>query len=209
MKHRPYGIYERFFKRPLDVIISLLVLVLFFWLFAVVALLVRVKLGSPVVFRQDRPGRDEKIFWLMKFRTMTDARDPEGRLLPDEERLTSFGQLLRKLSLDELPEFVNILRGDMSLVGPRPLRVKYLTRYNKTQRRRHEVTPGLTGLAQANGRNGITWERKFELDVEYVDKITFAGDLKIILKTIAGVFKSGSSGENIDVETEFMGSGDP
>ena len=182
MKHRPYGIYERFFKRAFDIILSLLAVILFFWLFAIVALLVRVKLGKPVLFRQERPGKDEKIFMLYKFRTMTDKRDKDGQLLPDDMRLTKFGRLLRKSSLDELPEMFNILKGEMSFVGPRPLLVRYLPRYSAKQRRRHEVRPGLTGYAQVNGRNLLSWDEKFALDVEYVDTISFFMDL--ILRSI-------------------------
>ncbi len=207
-KHKPYGVYERVFKRPLDIICALLALSVFFWLYAVVAVLVKIKLGSPVLFKQSRPGKNEKVFRLYKFRTMTDEKDENGNLLSDEERLTKFGRFLRKTSLDELPEAINILKGDMSVVGPRPLLVEYLPRYNKKQKRRHEVRPGLTGYAQVNGRNTISWEEKFDLDVEYVDKITFAGDLKIIFKT---VFKSFFKQEGISSDTSatmevFMGS---
>lgn len=190
MKHRPYGIYERFFKRPLDVIISLLVLVLFFWLFAVVALLVRIKLGSPVLFTQDRPGKDEKIFKLYKFRTMTNQRDENGELLPDDVRLTRFGRILRSLSLDELPEVLNIIKGDMAIIGPRPLLVEYLPYYTEEERHRHDVRPGLTGWAQVNGRNAIgSWEERFGYDLEYVKHISFAMDLKVLFKTVGKVLK--------------------
>lgn len=207
-RHKPYGVYERVFKRPLDIICALLALSVFCWLYAVVAVLVRIKLGSPVIFKQARPGKDEKVFNLFKFRTMTDEKDENGNLLPDEIRLTKFGRLLRKTSLDELPEAINILKGDMSVVGPRPLLVEYLPRYNKKQKRRHEVRPGLTGNAQVNGRNAISWEEKFDLDIEYVDKITFAGDLKIVFRTI---FKSFFKQEGISSDTSatmevFMGS---
>ncbi len=170
------------------------------------AILVRVKLGSPVLFKQDRPGRNEKVFRLYKFRTMTDAKDADGNLLPDEERLPRFGQRLRATSLDELPELFNIIKGDMSIVGPRPLLVKYLPRYNEKQHRRHEVRPGFTGLAQVNGRNGISWEEKFDWDVKYVDNITFAGDLKIIIDTIGTVLKrEGISAEGSATMEEFKG----
>lgn len=205
-KHKPYGIYERFFKRALDVFCSLLAIVVFWWLFAIVAILVRVKLGSPVLFTQERPGKDEKIFKLYKFRTMTDARDENGNLLPDDVRLTKFGKLLRSTSLDELPEVFNILKGDMSIVGPRPLLVEYLSRYNKRQGRRHEVRPGFTGLAQVHGRNSITWEEKFDWDIKYLDHITFFGDCKIIFQTVITVLRRDgiSSGSSVTME-EFMG----
>lgn len=204
--HKPYGVYERFIKRPLDVICALLTIILLGWLFALIAVLVKTKLGSPVLFRQDRPGKNEKIFRLYKFRTMTDEKDSNGSLLPDDVRLTEFGRFLRKTSLDELPEIFNILRGDMSLVGPRPLLVKYLPRYSDSQRRRHEVRPGLTGLAQINGRNTCSWEEKFDYDLQYVDKITFAGDLKIVFTTIFKAFKQeGISSETSATMEEFKG----
>lgn len=208
-KHEPYGIYERFFKRALDIFCSLMAIVVFWWLFAIVAILVRVKLGSPVLFTQDRPGKDEKIFKLYKFRTMTEARDENGELLSNEERLTKFGSLLRSLSLDELPEVFNILKGDMSIIGPRPLRVKYLPRYNDFQHRRHEVRPGLSGLAQVNGRNTVSWEQRFEYDVEYVDRITFVGDIKIIFMTVLKTLRRDgiNAGENV-VMPEFLGTPD-
>lgn len=207
-KHKPYGVYERFFKRPLDIFCALLALTVFCWLYAIVAVLVKVKLGSLVIFKQTRPGKNEKLFKLYKFRTMTDEKDENGNLLPDEIRLTKFGRFLRKTSLDELPEAVNILKGNMSVVGPRPLLVEYLPRYNMRQRRRHEVRPGLSGYAQVHGRNAISWEEKFELDIEYVDKITFIGDVKIVFQT---VFKSFVKQEGISSETSatmevFMGS---
>lgn len=204
---RKRGLYEKYIKRGLDIFISLVFLLLFWWVYVIVGILVRIKLGSPVLFRQQRPGKDEKIFNLVKFRTMTDARGRDGELLPDEVRLTRFGKLLRSTSLDELPEFINILKGDMSFVGPRPLLVKYLPLYNERQRRRHDVRPGFTGLAQVNGRNSISWEEKFEWDVEYVDKVSFWLDLKIIFKTIGVVLKrSGvSSGTSVTME-EFKGS---
>ena len=183
------GIYVLFIKRLLDILLSLMVLVCFCWLYAIVAILVRVKLGSPVIFKQPRPGKDEKIFNLYKFRTMTDAKDENGNLLPDEDRLPEFGKKLRATSLDELPELFNILKGDMSLVGPRPLLVKYLPLYNDEQRRRHDVRPGLTGWAQVNGRNLLSWEDKFEKDVYYVDHQSFLLDLKILFMTVAVVFK--------------------
>ena len=207
-KHKPYGVYERFFKRPLDIICALLALTVFWWLYVIVAVLVKIKLGSPVIFKQVRPGKNEKIFNLYKFRTMTDERDENGNLLPDEVRLTKFGKFLRKTSLDELPEAVNILKGDMSVVGPRPLLVEYLPRYNAKQKRRHEVRPGLSGYAQVHGRNAISWEEKFDLDVEYVDEITFAGDAKIVFMTVFKSFfkQEGISSDNSATMEVFMGS---
>ena len=180
--------YEKYFKRIFDIICALAAIIVFSWLYIIVAILVRVKLGSPVIFKQKRPGKDEKIFELYKFRTMTDERDENGKLLPDDVRLTRFGKLLRKTSLDELPEAFNILKGDMSVVGPRPLLVEYLPLYNEDQKRRHNVRPGLSGLAQIKGRNAITWEEKFTYDVEYVDNISFVGDVKIILLTVWKAF---------------------
>ncbi|MEE1262760.1 sugar transferase [Ruminococcus sp.] len=197
-KHKPYGVYERLFKRPLDIICALLALTVFCWLYVIVAILVKIKLGSPVIFKQARPGKNEKIFNLYKFRTMTDGKDENGNLLPDEIRITKFGKFLRKTSLDELPEAINILKGDMSVVGPRPLLVKYLPYYNEKQKHRHDVRPGLTGYAQVNGRNMISWDEKFDLDVEYVNKITFIGDIKIVLMT---VFKSFIKREGITSQT--------
>lgn len=176
--------YRKYGKRLLDILCALAAILIFCWLYAIVALLVRVKLGSPVLFKQARPGKNEKIFTLYKFRTMTDARDEDGKLLPDEVRLTRFGRLLRSTSLDELPEAFNILKGDMSVVGPRPLLVEYLPRYNARQRLRHSVRPGLSGLAQINGRNSCTWEEKFEWDVAYTEHITFLGDVRIIFQTV-------------------------
>lgn len=187
-EHQPNGVYEKCFKRLIDIICALLALVVFWWLYAIVAFLVRVKLGSPVIFKQERPGKNEKIFYLYKFRTMTDERDESGNLLPDDVRLTKFGKFLRKTSLDELPEAVNILKGDMSVVGPRPLLVEYLPRYNEEQRHRHDVRPGLSGYAQVHGRNTVTWEDKFKMDVYYVNNITFLGDVKIILDTVLKAF---------------------
>lgn len=206
-KHRPYGLYERFFKRTLDIFCSCMALLVFWWLYVIVAILVRVKLGSPVLFTQDRPGKDEKIFKLYKFRTMTDARDENGNLLPDDVRLTKFGKLLRSTSLDELPEVFNILKGDMSIIGPRPLLVKYLPLYNEEQKRRHEVRPGLSGYAQVNGRNSVSWEEKFRMDVEYVDHVTFMGDVKIILGTVLKAFvkREGINSETAATMEEFKG----
>lgn len=181
--------YAKYIKRPLDFILSLIAIIILSPLLLVVAILVRIKLGKPVIFKQQRPGKNEKIFTLYKFRTMTDKKDENGNLLPDEQRLTKFGKALRSTSLDELPELINILKGDMAIVGPRPLLVEYLSLYNEEQRHRHDVRPGLTGLAQINGRNSISWEEKFKDDIEYVNNITFAQDIKIILKTFVKVFK--------------------
>lgn len=207
-EHRTCGPYERWLKRPFDICCALAAIIVFCWLYLVVAILVRVRLGSPVLFTQERPGKDEKIFKLYKFRTMTDQRDENGELLPNEMRLTRFGRILRSTSLDELPEAFNILKGDMSVVGPRPLLVEYLPLYNEEQRRRHEVRPGLSGYAQVHGRNTVSWEEKFALDVAYVDHITFVGDVKIILQTVWKAFgkREGiSSGTSATMEP-FRGS---
>ncbi len=190
-------LYRDYIKRFLDIVLSVGAIVVLSPVMAVTAVLVRIKLGSPVIFKQKRPGKDERIFEMYKFRSMTDARDENGELLPDEVRLTSFGKKLRASSLDELPELFNILKGDMSVVGPRPLLVQYLPLYNAQQKRRHEVRPGVTGYAQVHGRNAITWEEKFEKDVYYVDHISFWGDWKIILQTIRAVVKK----EGISSET--------
>lgn len=201
------GFYAVHIKRILDILAALAAMILFCWLYAVVALLVRIKLGSPVIFRQDRPGKDEKIFTLYKFRTMTDERDVNGALLPDEIRLTRFGRMLRKTSLDELPEVWNILRGDMSVVGPRPLLVKYLPRYSERQKHRHDVRPGLSGLAQVNGRNAISWDEKFEYDLTYIQNMSFLLDLKIVCRTVTKAFitTEGISSETSDTMEEFLG----
>lgn len=188
-RRRTYGVYERYLKRFLDLAAALIALILLSPMLAVVGFLVRIKLGAPVLFIQERPGRGGKIFRLYKFRTMTDARDKNGELLSDEERLTEFGKKLRATSLDELPELFNILRGDMSFVGPRPLLTEYLPLYTERQARRHEVRPGLTGLAQVHGRNAISWEEKFEWDVRYVDKVSLWGDVKILLETVTAVMR--------------------
>ena len=199
--------YQKYFKRAMDFALSLMAILVLMPVFLVVAVFVRIKLGGPVLFSQERPGRNEKIFKLYKFRTMTNERDSEGKLLPDEVRLTKFGRILRSTSLDELPELFNILKGDMSIIGPRPLLVRYLPRYNTEQKRRHEVRPGLSGLAQVNGRNAISWEDKFKYDVEYVENVTFLGDWKIIWKTVCNVIKrEGISSETSATMEEFMGS---
>lgn len=198
--------YRLFFKRFFDFILSLIALIVLSPVILIVAILVRIKLGSPIIFCQERPGKNEKIFKMYKFRSMTDERDAQGNLLPDEIRLTSFGKELRSTSLDELPELFNILKGDMSIVGPRPLLVKYLPRYNKEQRHRHDVRPGLTGWAQVNGRNTISWEDKFKLDVEYTKKISFLIDLKIIFMTIKSVLNhQGISSDTSATMEEFLG----
>ncbi len=188
-KHKVKGPYEAFFKRFIDITASLVVMILLGWLFLILAIVVRVNLGSPIIFTQERPGKDGKIFKLYKFRSMSDKRDENGELLPDKMRLNKFGRILRSTSLDELPELFNILKGDMSLVGPRPLLVKYLEHYNSFEMRRHEVRPGLTGLAQASGRASLSWKDKFEKDVEYVDNVTFLMDAKVVLLTLKNVFK--------------------
>lgn len=188
-KHIPYGPYEKFFKRGIDIFCASLALLVFWWLYLLVAILVRIKLGTPVLFRQKRPGKDEKIFELCKFRTMTDERDENGDLLPDEKRLTKFGKFLRSTSLDELPEAFNILKGDMSIIGPRPLVVKYLPYYTEEEHHRHDVRPGLTGQAQVNGRNCLQWEDRFGHDMDYVKNITFKRDLSILFLTIKKVFQ--------------------
>lgn len=188
-KHSPYGIYEGIFKRLIDIVCACLALLLFWWLFILLAIIVRIKVGKPVLFMQERPGKDEKIFKLYKFRSMSNKKDSEGRLLPDDERLTKFGKVLRSTSLDELPELINILKGDMSIVGPRPLLKEYIPYYSNEERHRHDVRPGLTGLAQINGRNAGTWEEKFKYDLAYVNHITFFGDVSIIFRTVLKVIK--------------------
>ena len=198
--------YQRFFKRFFDILLSACALLVLSPVLLVTAVLVRMKLGSPVIFCQERPGKSEKIFKMYKFRSMTDARDADGNLLPDDVRLTKFGRLLRSTSLDELPELWNILKGDMSIVGPRPLLVKYLPLYNAEQRHRHDVRPGLTGLAQVNGRNAITWEEKFSYDVKYVSNVTFLNDVKIVFATVGKVFKrDGIHSDTAATMEEFQG----
>ena len=212
MRHIPYGPYEKYIKRPLDCVLATGAIVVLSPIIGITAIAVRKKLGSPVLFTQHRPGKinpktgQEKIFKIYKFRTMTDETDEEGNLLPDKDRLTMFGQFLRSTSIDELPELINIVKGDMAIVGPRPLLPEYLPRYSAQQRRRHEVRPGLTGLAQVHGRNSVSWEKKFDWDIKYVDSITLLGDAKIIIETIKSVLiREGiSSGTSVTME-EFMG----
>jgi undecaprenyl phosphate N,N'-diacetylbacillosamine 1-phosphate transferase len=200
------GFYKRFMKRPMDFMLSFIAIIVLSPVMLVVAILVRTKLGKPVLFKQERPGLNEKIFTMYKFRTMTDERDESGELLPDQVRLTKFGRFLRSTSLDELPELFNILKGDMSIIGPRPLLVQYLPLYNDQQRRRHEVRPGLSGLAQVSGRNAIRWEGKFSLDLDYIDNISFIGDCKIILLTLLKVFvRDGIHSENAATVEPFTG----
>lgn len=198
--------YRKYGKRIFDLCLTVPVFVVLSPVMLVTAGLVAVKLGRPVLFTQERPGYKEKIFRMYKFRTMTDARNANGELLSDEERLTPFGEKLRSTSLDELPELLNILKGDMSLVGPRPLLVQYLPLYNKRQHKRHSVLPGITGLAQINGRNSISWEEKFEYDVQYAKHVTFFGDLKILFETVFKVLKrEGINSENSATMEDFTG----
>lgn len=200
------GIYKKFIKRPMDFILSLLAIILLSPVLIIVAGLIRVKLGSPVIFKQKRPGLNEKVFTLYKFRTMTDQKDKSGELLPDNIRLTKFGRFLRSTSLDELPELFNILKGDMSIIGPRPLLVQYLPLYNEHQKHRHDVRPGLSGWAQVNGRNAISWEEKFNLDVEYVYNVSFIDDWKIIFLTLKKVFvREGISSDTAVTMEPFKG----
>lgn len=202
-----HGIYRNYFKRPMDFLLSLIAIIALSPVLLIVAFLVRIKLGSPVIFKQERPGLKEKIFTLYKFRTMTDEKNKLGGLLPDSVRLTKFGKFLRSTSLDELPELFNILKGDMSIIGPRPLLVQYLPLYNEYQKHRHDVRPGLSGWAQVNGRNAINWNDKFYLDLEYVDDVSFVGDLKIIFLTLVKVFvREGISSESSVTMEPFMGS---
>ena len=198
--------YDKYIKRSIDFVLSLIDIIILIPVLAIVALLIRIKLGGPVLFKQKRPGLNEKVFTMYKFRTMTDERDSEGELLPDEVRLTKFGKTLRSTSLDELPELFNILKGDMAIVGPRPLLVQYLPLYNEEQHMRHLVRPGITGYAQVNGRNSLRWEEKFELDQEYVARIGIKLDLKVIVKTFLVVFcRQGINSDNAATMEEFMG----
>lgn len=205
-KHIPYGPYEKYFKRPLDIFCGLAAVIVFSWLYLILIVLGAIFMRGNPFFTQKRPGKDEKIFKLIKFRSMDNRNDKDGNLLPDEVRLNKYGRFLRSTSLDELPEAFNIIKGDMSVIGPRPLLVAYLPRYSPEQRRRHEVRPGLTGYAQAYGRNSLTWEEKFEKDVYYVDHISLWLDIKILFKTVAVVLKREgvSSATSVTME-EFMG----
>ena len=207
--NRKKGFYEKYIKRLIDIVLSGCALVVLSPVLLLVALLVRIKLGSPVIFKQKRPGLNEEIFEMYKFRTMTDERDEDGKLLPDEIRLTSFGKKLRSTSLDELPELINIFKGDMSIVGPRPLLVAYLERYNEEQKKRHLVRPGITGLAQVEGRNTLSWAEKFDYDIKYINNISFINDIKIIFKTVSVVLKKEGVSSNTSVTMEeFTGSGE-
>ena len=210
--HKPYGPYEKYIKRSLDVLLAACALVVLSPALLILTILVRIKLGSPVLFTQERPGRidprtgREKIFRLYKFRSMTDERDATGELLPDDLRLTKFGKALRSTSLDELPELFNILKGDMSLVGPRPLLTRYLPRYSAEQRRRHEVRPGLTGQAQVHGRNALSWDEKFRMDIWYAENVSLRTDIRILLDTVRVVLRrEGISSETSATMEEFMG----
>lgn len=190
MKHKPYGPYEKFIKRPLDCFLATCAFIVLSPVLLFTAILVRIRLGSPVLFTQDRPGKDEKIFKLYKFRSMTNQRDKNGELLPDDVRITKFGRILRSTSLDELPELLNIIKGDMAIIGPRPLLVEYLPCYTEEEHHRHDVRPGLTGWAQVNGRNAIhSWEERFQYDIDYVNHVSFAVDLKVLFTTVDKVIK--------------------
>ena len=206
-QHKMNGPYEKYFKRPMDFLCAVIAVMVFWWLYVIIAVLVWINIGTPILFKQERPGMNEIPFRLLKFRTMTDERDGNGNVLSDEMRLTKFGKWLRSTSLDELPEVFNIIKGDMSIIGPRPLLMRYLPRYNDFQRRRHEVRPGLSGYAQVNGRNRLSWEEKFQMDVQYVDNITFIGDLKIIAQTVLKAFikREGISSATSATMEEFMG----
>lgn len=203
--HKPYGPYERFIKRPLDCILSSLALVILSPVIGGVALLVRTKLGSPVLFKQERPGKDEKIFSIYKFRSMTDERDEKGELLPDDVRLTKFGKVLRATSLDELPELFNIVKGDMAIIGPRPLLVRYLPYYTEEERHRHDVRPGLTGISQVHGRNYTSWQERFSYDLSYVNKVTFLSDVKIIIDTVKAVLSHSGVADRSQIHADENG----
>lgn len=207
MSHKPYGPYEKYFKRPLDILCGLAAVIVFSWLYIILMILGAILMGGNPFFTQERPGKDEKIFKLVKFRTMDNRKDKDGNPLPDEVRLNKYGRFLRKTSLDELPEAFNIIKGDMSVIGPRPLLVRYLSRYNAQQHRRHEVRPGLSGYAQVHGRNAVSWPEKFRMDVEYVDHITFLGDLRIIWDSVMVAFvkRDGISSATSATMEEFMG----
>ena len=206
-KHIPYGPYEKYIKRPLDILCGLAAVVVFWWLYLILIVLGTIFMRGNPFFTQERPGKDGKIFKLIKFRTMDNRRDKDGNLLPDEVRLNKYGQLLRKTSLDELPEAFNIIKGDMSVIGPRPLLVQYLPLYSEKQKQRHDVRPGLSGYAQVNGRNSISWTKKFQLDCEYVNRITFLGDLKILFQTVLKAFikQEGISSATCDTMEDFDG----
>lgn len=204
MRENNYFIYKKYFKRPMDFTLALGALILLSPIFLIASLLVRINLGTPVIFKQKRPGKDEQIFTIYKFRTMTDDMDKNGVLLPNSMRLTKFGRFLRSTSLDELPELINILKGDMSFIGPRPLAIEYLPYYTEQERKRHSVRPGLSGLAQINGRNTVSWEERFIYDLEYVNKTTFLSDIKIIIKTMIKVIKRVDIGESgVDTPIDF------
>ena len=206
-KHIPYGPYEKYIKRPLDILCGLAAVVVFWWLYLILIVLGAIFMRGNPFFTQERPGKDGKIFKLIKFRTMDNRRDKDGNLLPDEVRLNKYGQLLRKTSLDELPEAFNIIKGDMSVIGPRPLLVQYLPLYSEKQKQRHDVRPGLSGYAQVNGRNSISCTKRFQLDCEYVNKITFLGDLKILFQTVLKAFikQEGISSATCDTMEDFDG----
>lgn len=207
VKHKPYGPYEKYFKRPLDLLCGLLAVAVFWWLYLILIILGAIFMGGKPFFTQERPGKDEKIFKLIKFRSMDNRKDQNGNLLPDEVRLNRYGRFIRKTSLDELPEAFNIIKGDMSVIGPRPLLVQYLPLYSEAQRHRHDVRPGLSGYAQVHGRNSISWTQKFALDCEYVNRITFWGDVKIIFQTVGKAFirQEGISSETCDTMEDFNG----
>ena len=207
MQHKPYGPYEKYFKRPLDLLCGIFVVIIFSWLYLALSILGLIFMRGNPFFTQARPGKNGQVFMLIKFRTMDNRKDKDGNLLPDEVRLNRYGRFLRKVSLDEIPEAFNIIKGDMSLIGPRPLLVQYLPLYSEAQMHRHDVRPGLSGYAQVNGRNSITWTHRFELDCEYVNKITFLGDLKIIIQTVEKAFikREGISSATSDTLEDFDG----